>query len=137
MKICIPTNDDRGLEAESCEHFGSAPFFTLCDLGTEDIQTLKNPDRHHAHGDCRPTLILGKHQVDAVVCRGLGRNARASLRNQGYQLYDTREPHVKGIVEAFKAGQLKPMSENGDCGRHGHEGQRSHHHRTNRSHRRE
>ena len=28
MKICVPTENDRGMEAIAASHFGSAPFFT-------------------------------------------------------------------------------------------------------------
>ena len=31
MKVCFPTQTNEGLAAAVYGHFGSAPFFTLCD----------------------------------------------------------------------------------------------------------
>ena len=35
MKICIPTETGDGTSAQVYGHFGSAPYFTICDLEDE------------------------------------------------------------------------------------------------------
>ena len=87
MRICIPTVDDRGLEARISEHFGSAPFYTLVDTETGRLETLPNSHpghgsgQAHARGACRALATIGPHNCDAVVCRGMGRGAMATLES--------------------------------------------------------
>lgn len=54
MLACIPTEDDTGLEARICGHFGSAPFFTLVDTESRAIRIVSNGNTHHAHGTPPP-----------------------------------------------------------------------------------
>jgi len=51
MKICIPTQDDLGLESQLFSHFGSAPFFTIVEVDSGDLQVMGNLGLHsHPRG---------------------------------------------------------------------------------------
>ncbi len=54
MKICIPTATQDGKSAQVHEHFGSAPFFTLCDTEKNTTEIIDNANQHHSHGMCQP-----------------------------------------------------------------------------------
>ena len=69
MKICIPTNDDRGLESEASAHFGGAPFFILADVESRGLKVVRNPECHDHQQSCHHVQLLQAHAVDAVVCR--------------------------------------------------------------------
>ena len=56
MKICIPTEDNRGLEGMVCGHFGSAPFFTLVDTDSGSCEIIGNSASEHGHGGCGELL---------------------------------------------------------------------------------
>ena len=78
MKICIPTRDERGLQAELSGHFGSAPFFTVVDTDSWECEVI--PSGGHGHGgSCAPTELIGSRKIDAVVCRGMGGPARQAV----------------------------------------------------------
>ena len=121
MKLCIPTMDDRGLQGMPSDHFGSAPFFTFVDTDSGEIETQRNGGAHHVHGACRPLDFLGTREVDAVVCRGLGKRAFARLRNGGVEVYVTLERDVESTIQAFKDGRLRELSSEEACHGHGHE----------------
>ncbi|MCM8783155.1 MAG: hypothetical protein NC818_00015 [Candidatus Omnitrophica bacterium] len=59
MRICIPTETDKGLKAQVYSHFGSAPYFTIYDTEKETIETVTNTNTDHLHGNCQPMKILG------------------------------------------------------------------------------
>lgn len=42
MLACIPTEGSTGLDDVVCDHFGSAPCFTLYDSETEEVTVLEN-----------------------------------------------------------------------------------------------
>jgi predicted Fe-Mo cluster-binding NifX family protein len=121
MRICIPTLDDSGLQAIPSDHFGSAPFFTLVDTGTEEVETIKNGGEHHVHGRCQPIHSLPVESVDAIVCRGLGQRALARLNDAGLSVLISGAPNVSEILTAYKRGELVPMTAEQACGGgHGH-----------------
>jgi len=122
MKICIPTMDDRGMDGMPSDHFGSAPYFTFFDTSTEETQVERNGGAHHVHGACRPLDFLGRHPVDAIVCRGLGKRAFSRLRDAGIEVFVTLEPDVKTTIEAMSQGRLRKLTSEEACHGHGHSG---------------
>lgn len=104
MRLCIPTADDRGLRGRASPHFGSAPFFTLVDDATRDVQVVVNPTAAHRHGRCTPVEELRRRGVEAVVCRGLGARALGHLRTMGIPVLRTDRWEVAEIVAAFSDG---------------------------------
>ena len=67
MLICLPTQADAGAADTICDHFGSAPFFTLYDSESDQFTILKNKNDQHSHGTCHPLSQLMDHQIDGVV----------------------------------------------------------------------
>jgi predicted Fe-Mo cluster-binding NifX family protein len=120
MKLCIPTKDDRGPEARPFRHFGSAPFFTLVDTDTGEIEVLANSNPHHQHGTCHPMSQLRDRGLDAVVCRGLGRRALAALESEGIDVMVASEGNVADILVAVREGVLQPLTAAEACRGHGH-----------------
>ncbi|MBC8425480.1 NifB/NifX family molybdenum-iron cluster-binding protein [bacterium] len=120
MKVCIPTTQGTGLEDAVCEHFGSAPYFTICDLEAADATVVANDNAHHAHGTCHPLSQLADHAFDAIVCGGMGRRALEMLRQQGFKVYRATQPTVRDTLTALKAGELAELDAAHACGGHGH-----------------
>ena len=119
MKICIPTKDDRGPAAEPFRHFGSAPFFTIVDTETGEFEVVANSNPHHRHGTYHPMSQLRDHGLDAIVCRGLGRRALASLESEGVDVMIGPEGTVADIVVAIQEGTLQPLPAAEACRGHG------------------
>jgi predicted Fe-Mo cluster-binding NifX family protein len=120
MKLCIPTEDSGGLDARVCEHFGSAPFFTVADTETDNIELLNNQNLSHQHGNCNPVSSIQSRNVDAVVCAGLGKRALARLQQAGFEVYLSSGPTVRDVVAQQRDGKLQKATMDQACGGHSH-----------------
>lgn len=126
MKLCIPVEQDLGLESQVYGHFGSAPLFLIVDTETMDWRTLVNNHQQHAHGMCQPVAAISGEPVDAIVVGGIGRGALMKLNAGGYQVYMAQYPSVMQTVEAFKKGSLPIFSPQQTCQGHGGQGDGCH-----------
>ena len=120
MRLCLPTVDPSGLSSRLSPHFGSAPFFTLVDTASGLVEAWSNAHEHHEHGRCNPAMGLVGRNLDAVVCRGLGRRALQRLADAGIPVLVTEGWTVAGALEAFHAGELRAMSDEEACAGHDH-----------------
>lgn len=120
MRICIPTENDQGLEAAVYGHFGSAPFFTIVDVDTDEVEIINNGENQHVHGQCQPLSQLQGFKVDCLVVGGIGRRALQLLNAQGLRVVQARPGTVAETCAAFKADELFDMSEDHACGGHDH-----------------
>lgn len=121
MQICIPVVANQGLDSRVCEHFGSAPAFIIVDTDTSTHTAVVNQQVHHGHGGCAPLADLLAHQIDALVVGGIGRGALQKAQRAGLRAFRAAHATVAETLEAYRAGALEPVSENGACGgHHGH-----------------
>jgi predicted Fe-Mo cluster-binding NifX family protein len=123
MKICIPTEDDRGLESTASRHFGSAPFFTMADTDSGGIEVVRNPDCHHGPQSCHHIPILRAHRVDGVVCNAIGRRAHSAMADAGIDILAAGDGTVSQILATVSQGDPRRLSIEETCGggrRHGH-----------------
>ena len=122
MLACIPTKGNAGLQDAVSDHFGSTPFFTLCDTDTNEVTVVENRNAHHDHGTCHPMNQLAKHKIDCVVCGGMGRRAVEALSTEGVKVYLAKSATVQEIVEKIKAGDLAEIDPAKACRGHGQQG---------------
>jgi predicted Fe-Mo cluster-binding NifX family protein len=120
MRICIPVNEDQGLQSEVCAHFGSAPAFLIVDTDSGDCRAITNRNQHHSHGMCTPLASLQGEILDGIVVGGIGMGALNKLLTAGISVFRAEHPTVGKTVESFKAGTLAPMQPGMACGGHGH-----------------
>jgi predicted Fe-Mo cluster-binding NifX family protein len=128
MRICVPTATDAGLDASVHPHFGSAPFFSLLDTERDLVEVLPNGDRRHEHGRCNPVATLLGVDVDAVVVRGMGRNALARLAEAGIPVWVATGETVREVAAEVGDGRARPLDADAACAGHGHGGHHHHHH---------
>jgi predicted Fe-Mo cluster-binding NifX family protein len=120
MNLCIPVNEDRGLESQVCAHFGSAPAFMIVDTEGGSCRAILNANQHHGHGMCMPLASLQGERIDGMVVGGIGMGALMKLNAANVRVYLSRHATVAETVDAFKAGTLEPMRPNMACASHGH-----------------
>jgi len=118
MKICLPTETDRGLDAAVMAHFGSAPFFTIYDTDTESVEHIGNRNLHHTHGGCQPLLALNGRAVNVVICGGLGARAVQKLAAGGINVFKVKGATVKEALANYFEGQLDPITPLNACQDH-------------------
>ena len=119
MKICIPTEDNQGLDSRLCGHFGSAPFFALADTDSGEVEIKPNPGREHSHGKCQPVERIDPNRTDAVVCQGMGKRAVSSLQRAGVEVLITSADTIRDAISQAGQGGLRPLSVEEACGGHG------------------
>ncbi|PIV39802.1 MAG: diguanylate cyclase [Candidatus Omnitrophica bacterium CG02_land_8_20_14_3_00__42_8] len=119
MKICIPTETNKGKDAQAYSHFGSAPYFTIYDTEKKTAEVIDNSNQHHAHGTCHPMNALNGKKVDAVVCGGMGMRAVQKLNESGIKAYMAHPGTVEDIVNEFKQNSLKEITISNSCAQHG------------------
>ncbi len=118
MKVCIPVEEDRGLESMPYNHFGSAPYFLIYDMEKGEIKAIKNEDLHHEHGMCQPLKALGGERVDAILVGGIGAGALMKLNNQGVKAYRVANETLINNLELLKKCQLPEFSVDNSCSNH-------------------
>lgn len=118
MKLCFPVNEEKGLESEVYNHFGSAPMFVVYDSETKKIRIVENNNKHHAHGMCMPVQALGGETVDAVILGGIGAGARGKLNAMGIRVLKAEGKTIKDNVALFEEGKLSEITTG--CGHHDH-----------------
>jgi predicted Fe-Mo cluster-binding NifX family protein len=121
MRVCMPTVDDAGLAARLTAHFGSAPYYTIVETDSGAFEVVANAHARHEHGSCEAASGMAGHEVDAVVCQGLGRRALAGLAAAGISVYLSDADGVAGALEGYRAGRLARLTEEAAC-RGGHVG---------------
>ena len=127
MRICIPTEDDRGLDSLLCGHFGSAPYFALADTESGDVEIEANSGHQHDHGKCKPVDRIDVDRTDAVVCRGMGKRAVSSFQQAGVEVLLTSAATIRDAISQAGRGELRTLSLEEACGGHGGSHQHGNH----------
>ena len=115
MKLCLPTQNDRGLDAPLAAHFGNAPWLTLVDSETGATTAVANPKRDHGPGGCQAAQTVAKLAVEAVVGGRFGRRAFEALRGAGVAVLVTEGATVAEVMEAFRGGALEALTAEAAC----------------------
>jgi len=118
MKVCIPTETNDGKAAQIFGHFGSAPYFTICDTEKNTIEIIDNANQHHAHGSCQPLSVLNGKKVDVIVTGGMGGRAVMMLNNAGVKAYQAIIGTVEDVLTQYASGSLKEITPENACSQH-------------------
>ena len=119
MNLCIPVENNDGMTSKIYGHFGSAPFFAICDVKTGKVEFLDNGNQHHEHGQCNPLGSLADKAVSAVLVGGIGGRALEHLNAGGIKVYRSPGGTLKEALEKFKNHGLAEMLPSDSCQGHG------------------
>lgn len=125
MKICVPTQDNSGIEGSVEQHFGKAPTYTIMDTKKEEIYVISN-ESEHMGGVGLPPDYLYKSGVEMMLCAGIGHKALNMFESYGVQVYVGAKGTVRETLTAWEKGLLKKATIESACAEHGHE--HGHHH---------
>jgi predicted Fe-Mo cluster-binding NifX family protein len=106
------------MAARVCEHFGSAPYFTVYDSKASIFETMDNSNQNHVHGACHPMTLLTGRDIDAIVCIGMGSRAVQSLNSAGIKAYRAKVETVEQIVMQLESNQLEEITVENACAQH-------------------
>lgn len=116
MRICIPTEGDEGLAAAVAGHLGRAPFLTLIDTDSGEVDVMAST--LHGGRSCSPAASLAGADVEALVCQGAGKRAVAALEAAGIRVLLTSAIRVEDAAAAAHEGRLRVLSARDACGGH-------------------
>lgn len=104
---------------EVFQHFGKTPQFLIVDiLGTEVSREVLSVNGK-GHGAL--VTLLHEHNIDTLVCGGIGQGARDALATNHIELISGAKGDMDSIVEGLLTGDLKD-DPSGKCNHH-HEGE--------------
>lgn len=124
MKICVPTEDNKGLEAQVSGHFGRAPYFAFIDSETKEVEFVVNGDTGHDHGRCVGAALAAEKRPEVVITSGMGKGAFALLRSSGARVFRTEKVRLADAVDGFAGGSAPELISPEAAGHH-HAGQHS------------
>jgi len=111
MKVAVSSNG-KNLDARLDPRFGSCQFFLI--VNPEDMSFAAINNKGAAQGGgagIRAAQFLASQGVGAVITGNCGPNAVQTLSAAGIELFPDQAGTVKEVVERFKKGNLKPISE--------------------------
>ena len=122
MKVAVTCEGN-----EVFQHFGRTPEFcvyTVEDGRVAGIEKMQAP----AEGHGALVGFLKEHDVNALICGGIGGGAVNRLREAGIAIYAGASGDVDQQVNSYLSGQLQ-ASDGSGCGHHEHgHGCEGHHH---------
>ena len=101
------------------QHFGHTEQFKLYDIADGKVAASRVVDTNGSgHGAL--SGFLAAHQVDTLICGGIGGGAQAALAAAGIRLYGGVSGDADSAVAALLAGKLS-FDPDVHCGHHGHQ----------------
>lgn len=118
MKVCIPVQENKGMESIPYNHFGSAPEFIICDLESGEVKSINNGDLGHEHGKCQPLKALEGNHVDAIIVGGIGKGAIMKLNEMGTKVFRAIKDNVENNLKLLKENDLIEITIEDACAHH-------------------
>ena len=104
------------------EHFGRVPTYTIVDTDNDNVEIVKNETIHTGGAGYAPDL-LADHNIDNMICAGLGRRAITLFEEKGIMVYIGASGTVKEAIEMFNKGTLQAATNENACAQHLHRGE--------------
>jgi predicted Fe-Mo cluster-binding NifX family protein len=107
--VCIPVDDDRGLQAPVAQGLDGAPVLLLVDATSLAFRAVSNaPTRRRARG-CDPCEALDDTPIDAVIVASIEPDALARLTRRGLPVHDGARGTAANALADFLSGRLRPL----------------------------
>jgi predicted Fe-Mo cluster-binding NifX family protein len=110
MKIAVSSQGET-LDAPASPVFGRCPTYVFVEPETMEFEAVPNPAMSQGGGaGIQAAQFVVNQGVSAILSGNLGPNAFDVLQAAGVPGYLVSGGTVREAVEAYKAGQLQPMS---------------------------
>ena len=119
MNICVPVENNDGPKSAVYGHFGSAPFFAICEAESGKVEFMDNGNLHHEHGHCNPLGAIAGKNVAAILVGGIGARALERLNSGGIKAYRAPQGPLSQALELFRSGKLPEILPSDCCQGHG------------------
>ncbi len=113
-RIVVPTEDENGLKARLCEHFGRAPYFTVVELEDDgrisSFQAVPNESEHFG-GTGRPPDRILRFRPHALITYEMGPRALSIFQQARVAVLRANANIVEELIEAYKEDKLEELTE--------------------------
>jgi len=132
MRLGIPSESNGGLTDQIGYHFGRVENYTIYDADTEKVEIIKNTSTHRG-GTKLPAELLREHNVNVMLCSGIGRRAIQLFEQYGVEVFVGAQGTVEDAIRQWKSDKLKMATDKEACQEHAfrgeqHGGNHIHHH---------
>ncbi|MFX1286353.1 MAG: NifB/NifX family molybdenum-iron cluster-binding protein [Promethearchaeota archaeon] len=132
MRLGIPSETKDGLQAQIGYHFGRVPSYTIYNDETKEVEIIENTSSHMG-GTKLPAELLRDHNVDIMLCGGVGRRAIQLFEQFGVEVYIGAQGTVKDAIEQYNQKRLQMATDKDACQQHKYRGEahgehHGHHH---------
>ncbi len=111
MRLLFPVDDESGLNAQICSHFGRTPYFAVIDLDENGqvtkISTVSSSGEHF----CEGISFISNLKPDFMVAHGMGQRVIFNLQNAGIRVLRTSANIVNDAVKQYAKGELVDLTE--------------------------
>lgn len=114
MKLVIPTDDKKGINAKVAQHFGRCETYTFLDEKGNLLEVIDNTSEHMG-GKGLPPELMKQHGANVLLCNGLGPRAITLCKELGIEVYVCNAETVKGAFELWKNKKIKPAGSEDAC----------------------
>jgi predicted Fe-Mo cluster-binding NifX family protein len=99
MRIAVPLENDLGLDASICEHFGRAPYFAIITIRGEEAEVgiFENPAVEHSAGMI-PEMLAG-YGVKKILATRMGEKAKVFFKQFGIEVVTGVTGTLKDVIE--------------------------------------
>lgn len=113
MKIAI-TALGPDLQAQVDPRFGRSQYFIIVDPETLQFEAIVNTSINAAHGaGIQSGQLMSQKDISAIITGSVGPNAYQTLTAAGIQIFQSVAGTVAQMIDAFKKGQLQPITQIG------------------------
>ena len=126
MKVCIPTEGNKGFDDMVGEHFRRVPYYTVVDTETDEVEALENTSEHMG-GSGYPPEIMARAGVNVMLCGGLGRRAIMMFEEMGIMVFVGAHGNIKDAIRMWNNGELQSATDENACRQHAFR-KHDHHH---------
>ena len=111
MRLIIPVNDEFGLNAHICSHFGRTPYFEVIDLDEKgeivNQKTISSSGEHF----CQGINFISNLKPDFMIAHGMDQRVIYNLQNAGIRVLRTTALLVNEAIQQYINNELPELTE--------------------------
>jgi len=106
MKICVPVDQDNGLNSIPSRDFGTAPYFIIHDTSSGEVEAIENMEKGVYDGTFSSLKSLANERFDVLLVRDIEEPALKELKQMGKNVYRAIAGTIEGNIHVMDRGDL-------------------------------
>lgn len=111
MRLVIPVNDESGLKAQICSHFGRTPYFAVIDLDKKGNIATQSTISSSGEHFCEGINFISNLKPDFMIAHGMGQRVIYNLQNAGIRILRTSANVVNDAIQQYNKGELVELTD--------------------------